>query len=393
VEPFLEKFENNLYISSFKEAIISVGFPLMLAGSVFYIAVNPPRGTDSEFFKVWMSSAFEFRNELMIPYYFTCGMVSLVMAFTLSYKVSQKLKLNPLLSGIISVLSYLGLCFPGDTTGFFTIMDMSKITGPNGLFMALLVSIACVKILAFLERQKLCFNAPFGLSASLSIAFKNMFPIMAVIPLMWVLGWILRIILGHSLQLGLSSLAISIISSTSGLAKDMLSSAMTSLLYFIGMDGQAIKQPVYTVLMNQGGVGTLLPLIILFMLSYSRHLKHIGQLVIIPGLFNIPYPVIFAVPLILNPIYLIPFILCPLINTLLNYLIVASGMLTITVEATQTMPVILSGYFSTAGQVLGVVLQLFNFVLSAFIYYPFFRYHECRMMQLYEREKRRTLSK
>jgi PTS system cellobiose-specific IIC component len=112
-------------------------------------------------------------------------------------------------------------------------------------------------------------------------------------------------------------------------------------------------------------------------------MKHIGKSTILPGLFNIPFPFLFAVPVIFNPIYIIPLILCPLVTTTVNYLVLMSGVLTVTVESTNTLPVLFSGYLSSAGHLIGVFLQLLNFIIALFIYYPFFKYHEGKIIARY----------
>lgn len=383
VEPGIHKFDNNIYISNFRDVITSFGFPLALTGSIFYIVANPPRGTDSSFFKLWLSCAVQIREQLMIPYYFTAGMVSVVTAFMLAYRLSRCFNLKPPVSGLVSALSFLTLCFSGGASNTFTLESISKVTGPNGIFIAFLVSIATVKLLAFFETKRLYFDIKSELCPAVSEAFRNMFPIMVIVPVMWIVGWFVGQFFGEPLPSGITTTLGNMISLSSNLIRDITGSIVTSVLYFTGMDGGMIKQPVYNVFLNLGGFGTLLPLTILFMLSYSKQLRKIGSVILIPGLFNIPYPIIFAVPVILNPVYLVPFLIYPVISTVINHFILSSGILTVTVEATCTMPVILSGYFSTAGQVVGILLQIFNLMLAGLVYYPFFRYHESKLLKEY----------
>lgn len=389
----MDRFDKNIYISNFKEVLVSTGFPIALTGSIFYIAANPPRGTSSDFFKLWLSSAVQVREQLMIPCYFTLGMVSVVMAFMTAFKLADNFSLEPLTCGIVSALSYLALCFPGGAAASYNLEIITKTTGPNGILIALLVSVASVKILKFFNTNKLFFEIKGGVSPSLSAAFKFTFPVMVIIPSMWALGWILGVFLGEPLPSGITTILGYIVSWNYNLARDVIGSIITSLLFFIGMDGSMIKQPLYSVFLNQGGPSTLLPLVLLFMLSTSRHLKRTGSAIIVPLLFNVPYPLIFAAPIILNPIYLIPFVVYPVISTIINYGILASGILSVTVESTNTLPVILSGYFSTTGQVLGILLQLFNFMLAIVIYYPFFRYHEIKLTGLYGSQRENAASR
>lgn len=384
---FIERYENNIYISNFIDVIVSIGFPIALTGSIFYIAANPPRGTDYWLFKLWLSSAAQMKGALMVPYFFTWGIISVVISFSLSYKLSFKSIFDPILASVISTLSFLAFSFAGGPSGSFSPEVIYKITGPNGVLTAFIISIACFRLLTFIYNKNLYFNVKFGVSPLLSRSMKNLFPAMIIIPLMWLLGLIIGGLSGGSFQIGITAAIEYIVSLNSSLPKDMAGACASSLLYFTGMDGSMIKQPVYNVFMNQGGFGTFLPLSVLFILSYSKHLKQIGKLVLVPCIFNISFPIMFAAPIIMNPIYLIPFVLYPLIGTIINYLIISTGILSVTVEATYTMPVLLSGYFSTTGEIIGVMLQVLNFVLSLLIYYPFFLYHESRLVKLYGIEK------
>jgi cellobiose-specific phosphotransferase system component IIC len=67
-------------------------------------------------------------------------------------------------------------------------------------------------------------------------------------------------------------------------------------------------------------------------------------------------------------------------------------MLAVTVEATQTMPFMISGYFSTAGQAMGIFLQVFNFILSGLVYYPFFRCHELKLVEKYGTQEEKDIA-
>lgn len=383
LEPLIDRYESNVYIANFKEVLIGTGFPLALIGSIFYIVANPPRGTNIFIFKIWLSASFEIKSQLMIPYYFTLGLISVIVTFMFSYKLAQHFKIEALPSAVISVVSYFVVCFPGGASLNFTLDDLVKITGPNGILVSFLISIACIRLLRVIFVKKIYFNINTGVPSSLSEGLKFLTLAMIIVPFMWAIGWIIGLFLGQPLPSGISTLCQYIVSANSDFLRDMLGSITSSLMYFIGMDGGTIKQPVSNMLINQGGFIIILPLVILYALSYSKNLKHVGRTSIIPCLFNMPYSVLFAIPLLLNPIYIIPMILCPLINTMVNYLLIISGYLTITVEATNTMPALLSGYFVTSGQFIGIAAQIINFILSFFIYYPFFRYHEAKLLSQY----------
>jgi PTS system cellobiose-specific IIC component len=393
VGPFLDRYENNIYIMESRNIMISIIFPLAIIGSLFYIAANPPRGTDWGLFKIWLSSAVEVRDHLMIVYYFTFGILSLLFAGILSYRLARLNNVNPLLCQVVSVLSFLILCFAGSNPRELGLETMIGSLGPNGLLMALLTVIACIAAIKLLNSKKIGFDVSKDVSSPAALGFQNLFPLLLIMPLAWALGWVMSRILGGPVPSGIVLLSGSMASSFSGLIRDMALAVSSSASYLLGMDGSLIRQPVSGVLMNLGGFSTLLPLAVFFMLSYSKQLKHIGISTIVPTLFNLPYPLIAAAPVILNPIYVIPAILCSVVTAAINYSVLQLGLLTVTVEATSTLPVFFSGYFASGGRFMGVIIQAINFAAAALVYYPFFRYHESRLLEAHGSEKDKALAK
>jgi PTS system cellobiose-specific IIC component len=125
-----------------------------------------------------------------------------------------------------------------------------------------------------------------------------------------------------------------------------------------------------------GGSGATLGLVLMMLLwARSKQLKTIGRLAIGPGIFNINEPVTFGMPIVMNPLLIIPFILAPLVLTLITYLAMSTGIVPrpAGIAVPWTMPVIISGYLASGGKIMGAVLQVVNLIIAALIYYPFLR--------------------
>lgn len=77
----------------------------------------------------------------------------------------------------------------------------------------------------------------------------------------------------------------------------------------------------------------------------------------------------------MNPLLIIPFILAPLVLTLITYLAMSTGIVPrpAGIAVPWTMPVIISGYLASGGKIMGAVLQVVNLIIAALIYYPFLR--------------------
>lgn len=147
-----------------------------------------------------------------------------------------------------------------------------------------------------------------------------------------------------------------------------------------------------------GGSGCGLALILLMIFFSKRRQDHtIACMGIVPTIFNVNEVLAYGVPIIMNPVYAVPFILAPVVNMLISYPAMASGIVPVTSVAVDwTTPIVISGYLST-GSIRGSILQILLLVLDGAIYYPFLRINErfqedqymnsIRELERYVREK------
>ncbi len=125
---------------------------------------------------------------------------------------------------------------------------------------------------------------------------------------------------------------------------------------------------------NMGGAGCTLCLILaVFLCGKDAGNRKLCLFALVPGLFNVNEPLLFGLPLVFNPVYLIPFLLVPLIQTIAAYLATAFDLLPRTIAtASWTTPALLSGFIAT-GSLTGTCMQLINLALGTAIYIPFVR--------------------
>ncbi|MFS8652578.1 MAG: PTS transporter subunit EIIC, partial [Caldibacillus sp.] len=146
-----------------------------------------------------------------------------------------------------------------------------------------------------------------------------------------------------------------------------------------------VTEPFFHMFTHIGGSGATLGLVLLMLTSKSDQLKQVGKTAIVPGIFNINEPVIFGLPIVLNPIMIIPFILGPAIIVTINYICFTTGIIPpVIVQPPFTVPIFLGGFIATGGSVLAGLLQIVNVIIATIIYYPFFKYYEKTLL---EREK------
>ena len=127
-----------------------------------------------------------------------------------------------------------------------------------------------------------------------------------------------------------------------------------------------------------GGAGVTLSLIIaIFIFSKREDNRAIATLSIVPGLFNINETMTFGIPLVLNPILGIPFILAPVVCIFVGWLLVTIHFCPyIVLEVPWTMPPILLGFLATGGSIMGAISQIIVIVVATLIYIPFLLVYE-----------------
>ena len=135
------------------------------------------------------------------------------------------------------------------------------------------------------------------------------------------------------------------------------------------------KQFIETFTVGLGGTGmTLIVILSILAFAKSKQLKEVGKLAAPAGIFNVNEPVIFGLPIVLNPMIVIPWILGPVLATLVAYLAMASGLVPLTtgVAVPWTTPVFLSGMLAT-NSLRGGILQLVQMGTVLVVWYPFLK--------------------
>jgi len=113
----------------------------------------------------------------------------------------------------------------------------------------------------------------------------------------------------------------------------------------------------------------------------STYSKTMARATIVPSIFNINEPVIFGMPIVLNPILIIPFIVTPLIGATVAYIATSIGLVNPTyVMVPWTLPAPIGAYLSTGGDWRAIILVLVNITISVLVYLPFFKMYDQKLL-------------
>lgn len=409
--PVAARIGEQRHLQAVRDGII-LTMPLTIIGSLFLIlAFLPIPGYESfmegVFGSNWMSN-------LLSPVGVTFDLLALFVAFGVAYRLAERYKLDPLAVAAISVASFF-LVTPYKIS--FTPEGMDKtfdvggiplaLTGSKGMFVAIIIALISTEIYRFIVKKNIIFKMPDGVPPAVAKSFASLVPGFAVILTLWIVRMLLQVtpfenmhnIVGEILGKPLSLVGGSLIGA-------LLAVIIAQMLWVTGIHGQAlvwgIMSPVWLALTDEnrlaytggedipnivnnqfmdifysvGGSGTTLGLaLILFFRSQSKQMKQLGRLALGPGFFNINEPITFGMPMIMNPIMMIPFIAVPVVVVTVSYFAMDLGLVAKTagVMVPWTTPAPIGGFLATGGKISGAVLQMFNVLLSAALYYPFFR--------------------
>lgn len=330
----------------------------------------------------------------------TFAVMALLVTFSTSYSLAKSYNADGLAAGLVAFGSVIMLYSPSDKDWAIPFGFL----GAQGLFVALFVALLSTEIFVRLAgNPKLIIKMPEGVPPAVAKSFAALIPSIIVLAVFCLIK-ILTVAAGipniheaifHAIQAPIAGLA-------DHLGSALLVAFLVHMLWFFGLHGTNILGPllnaVYLPAINDniaafqagqavphivtmpffdafvwmGGAGCTFGLVAaLFIAGKRKSNRSIAQLSAAPVAFNINEPMMFGMPIVLNPIYMIPFILTPLILTITTYFAISTGLVprTIAMMPWTTPPVI--GGFLVTGSVMGALLALVNLVIAVVVYIPF----------------------
>lgn len=401
------KVETNKYLGSIKEEF-TMFVPFIIVGSfgsMLNILVSGANGLAQ--WVPWLSNlspAFTAIN------FVTISCMSLPIAFLIGYKLAEKENLPQLESGLIGLLSYLAVCPNTISTVVEGLKDPvvvnglgAGVIGAQGLFVSMIMSMVAVKFFGLLTNiDAIKIKMPDSVPTGIARSFNILIPIFIIITAFSVGGCLFNTFTGNYLnvwiyniiQLPLQALA----NTTGGI---LVLALVNQLFWFLGIHGgmviEGVRGPLsaaglaenisavqaggvatniltrgfWTSFVVVGGGGITLSLLIaIFIFSKREDHKSIAKFSLIPGICGINEPVVFGLPLVLNPIFAIPFILNSVIAAFIAVVATNIGFLTCGVlDCPPGLPVFVTGFISYG--IHGIIVQAIILIVTFIIWVPF----------------------
>lgn len=407
-KPFFEKLSRNIYLRAIRDGFIA-GMPVILFSSIFILIAFVP---NSWGFK-WSDEVVAF---LMKPYSYSMGILALLVAGTTAKSLTDSVNrsmektnqinyMSTLLAAIVGLLMLAADPIEsGLATGFL---------GTKGLLSAFLAAFVTVAIYKVCVKNNVTIRMPDEVSPNISQVFKDVIPFTLSVVSLYALDLLARHFVGSSVAESIGKFFAPLFSAADGYLGITIIFGAFAFFWFVGIHGPSIVEPAIAAItyanaevnlnllqqgmhadkiltsgtqmfiVTMGGTGATLVVPFMFMwLTKSKRNRAIGRASVVPTFFGVNEPILFGAPLVLNPIFFIPFIFAPIANVwIFKFFIETLGMNSFTANLPWTTPAPLGLVLGTNFQVLSFILAALLIVVDVVIYYPFLKVYDEQILE------------
>ncbi|WP_415741642.1 lactose-specific PTS transporter subunit EIIC [Streptococcus pseudopneumoniae] len=407
-KPFFEKLSRNIYLRAIRDGFIA-GMPVILFSSIFILIAFVP---NSWGFK-WSDEVVAF---LMKPYSYSMGILALLVAGTTAKSLTDSVNrsmektnqinyMSTLLAAIVGLLMLAADPIEnGLATGFL---------GTKGLLSAFLAAFITVNIYKVCVKNNVTIRMPDEVPPNISQVFKDVIPFTLSVVSLYALDLLARHFVGSSVAESIGKFFAPLFSAADGYLGITIIFGAFAFFWFVGIHGPSIVEPAIAAItyanaevnlnllqqgmhadkiltsgtqmfiVTMGGTGATLVVPFMFMwLTKSKRNRAIGRASVVPTFFGVNEPILFGAPLVLNPIFFIPFIFAPIANVwIFKFFIETLGMNSFTANLPWTTPAPLGLVLGTNFQVLSFILAALLIVVDVVIYYPFLKVYDEQILE------------
>ncbi|WP_267240074.1 lactose-specific PTS transporter subunit EIIC [Streptococcus sp. Marseille-Q6488] len=407
-KPFFEKLSRNIYLRAIRDGFIA-GMPVILFSSIFILIAFVPN-----------SWGFKWSDEvvalLMKPYSYSMGILALLLAGTTAKSLTDSVNrsmektnqinyMSTLLAAIVGLLMLAADPIEGGfATGFL---------GTKGLLSAFLAAFVTVAIYKVCVKNNVTIRMPDEVPPNISQVFKDVIPFTLSVVSLYALDLLARHFVGASVAESIGKFFAPLFSAADGYLGITIIFGAFAFFWFVGIHGPSIVEPAIAAItyanaevnlnllqqgmhadkiltsgtqmfiVTMGGTGATLVVPFMFMwLTKSKRNRAIGRASVVPTFFGVNEPILFGAPLVLNPIFFIPFIFAPIANVwIFKFFIETLGMNSFTANLPWVTPGPLGIVLGTNFQVLSFILAALLIVVDVVIYYPFLKVYDEQILE------------
>lgn len=416
--PIANKIGSQRHLSAVKNGFIAT-MPIALVGALSVMFNNVFLNSTSLLGELLNRMSFyantiqPFWDRTLIPifgqiWWATIAMAVLFSTFTIAYNFAKEQNEDGLAAGVIAIAAYLTLVPQvaavdgvGDVWGLLSWNFFNS----QAVFAGLITALISAELFCFVKRKGWIIKMPAEVPPAVSKAFSAVIPaafvlfLFSIVSIIWLNviemplpEWINHMLQQPLVRLGQSPLTL------------IFLMIIQQILWFFGIHGMMVIEPALTLMYGptlaentelvmqglqpihvitrnfldvyamHGGSGATLGLIVsIFFFSKKAQYRMLAKMAVPPGVFQINEPIIYGLPIVLNPLMVIPFVFIPAINIFIAWFFTAvipfAGLISVGVP--WTTPPIISAFLATNGSITATILAAATFALSVILYAPF----------------------
>ncbi|HXJ58853.1 MAG TPA: PTS transporter subunit EIIC [Verrucomicrobiae bacterium] len=395
VVPPLTALSENTYLSAIRAGMVSV-VPLTIIGGLFTIVSNLP-------IHGWEERVAPYLPLLRVPSTATMGLLAVFVCFFIAYDLGKQLKQEPVISATLATVVFLMIQIQlKDLT-----LSMEGL-GSNGIFTALLIALVTVRAQKFFNDQNLVIKLPANVPPVVYESFLSLVPMIFLVLIFWVLRFVLGVDIDQLVRMAFKPLVFAL----NTLPGILVYAFLVTLLWSVGINGDnamdAIVAPIFlqylaanldavtnklplpyvtangffTAFVNVGGTGATIALALIMINSKEPGFRKISRLSLPTQVFGINEPIFYGFPIVLNPLFMIPYILNALLLTTGSYLLMSWGVIHKPfVNVPWTTPPIIGHYLVSGGDWKAALWGVVSIGIAMIVYYPFAKIAERQRLQ------------
>ena len=408
-KPFFEKISRNKYLRAIRDGFIA-GMPVILFSSIFILIAYVPNAWGFHWSK-------DIETLLMTPYSYSMGILAFFVGGTTAKALTDSMnrdlpatnQINFISTMLASMVGFLLMAAePAKDGGFLT-----AFMGTKGLLTAFIAAFVTVNVYKVCVKNNVTIRMPDEVPPNISQVFKDLIPFTVSVVLLYGLELIVKGSLGVTVAESIGTLLAPLFSAADGYVGITIIFGAFAFFWFIGIHGPSIVEPAIAAItyanaevnlnllqqgmhadkiltsgtqmfiVTMGGTGATLVVPFMFMwLCKSKRNRAIGRASVVPTFFGVNEPILFGAPLVLNPIFFIPFIFAPIANVwIFKFFIETLGMNSFTANLPWTTPGPLGIVLGTNFQFLSFALAALLIVVDIVIYYPFLKVYDEQILE------------
>jgi PTS system cellobiose-specific IIC component len=345
----------------------------------------------------WEARVARYLPLLQIPVKATFGLLAVVACFSIAHDLGKRLNQDPVVSATIALVIFLMLQINAAEPD---LVFEKESLGSRGLFTAILVALICVRVQKLFTDWNLVIRMPASVPAIVYESFLSLVPLFFLVVVFWLIRFALGVDINHLVQRALSPLVFAL----NTLPGILVYAFLVTMLWSVGINGDnaldAIVAPIFlqylaanvdamahgqplpyvtangffSTFVNVGGTGATLALALVLWNSKEPGFRKVARLSLPTQIFQINEPIFFGLPIVLNPVLMIPYILSALVLTTGTYLLMQFGIIQRPfVNVPWTTPPIIGHYLVSGGDWRAAAWGAISIVLGMTIYFPFAR--------------------